>query len=260
MDFSLTEEQVLLRDSVEKYVAENCSVERHRALAATEAGFDPQAWSQFAELGWLAVPFAETHGGFDGGAVDVMVICEALGKALVREPYLHTVITCGGFLQRGGSNAQQAQYIPWIIDGSAQWAFAFAERGSDFDLANVATRATSSGAGYTLDGRKIAVLNGHCADYLIVSARLEDAVGLFIVDSGAAGVEREAFVAVDGSRGAHISFDGVEVDADARLGEPGDGLQLVREVVDHAIVAMAGETLGHIHQLLVATLEYTRTS
>ena len=97
MDFSLSEEQVLLRDSVDKYVREHCGVERHRALCTTEQGFDPAAWQQFADLGWLSVPFSEELGGFGGGATDLMVVAEALGKGLVREPFLSTVVTCGGF-------------------------------------------------------------------------------------------------------------------------------------------------------------------
>jgi alkylation response protein AidB-like acyl-CoA dehydrogenase len=259
VDFSLTEEQILLRDSVEKYVTDNCGVEHHRTLVGSELGFDAAAWQQFAELGWLSVPFAEDFGGFDGGAADSMVIGEAMGKGIVREPYLHTVVTCGNFLQLAGSDKQKANYIPAIIEGTAQWAFAFAEIGSDFALENVATAAALSGETYSLSAKKKSVLNAHCADHLIVSAATDAGVTLFIVDASAAGVSREPFVAVDGSNGAHVTFDQVQVSSSQMLGKAGQGVQLMRSVIDTTIVAMGGEALGAMQSLLAATVEYTKT-
>ncbi len=260
MDFSLSEEQVLLRDSVEKYVAEHCGVDRHRQLVNTELAFDPAAWTQFAELGWLAVPFGEQHGGFNGGPLDIMVVAEALGRGMVREPWLHTVVTCGALLQHAGSEAQQGQTIPGIIDGSTQWAFAFAERGSDFDLLNVATHAVADGGAWHLSGKKIAVLNGHCAHRLIVSASTAAGPELFLVDAQADGVSREPFVAVDGSKGAHITFEAAAAEL---LGESGQGQAVIERAINHAInyaiIAIGGEALGAMQSLLQATVEYTGT-
>ncbi|MFT4615561.1 MAG: alkylation response protein AidB-like acyl-CoA dehydrogenase [Bacteroidia bacterium] len=262
VDFSLSEEQVLLRDSVEKYVTDNCGVERHRRLADSELGFDPQAWQQFADLGWLAVPFTEDQGGFDGGATELMVICQALGGALVREPYLATLVTCGNFLRAAGSEAQQADYVPGIIDGSEQWGFAFAEQHGGYDLTHLRTRGSAS---HVLDGEKVAVLNGHCADRLIVSARTGGAdndpagISLFIVDATAKGVTRRPFIAVDGSRAADIRFDGVQLGSANVLGEAGQALALMEAVIDKAIVAMGAEALGAMQVLLDATVEYTKT-
>jgi alkylation response protein AidB-like acyl-CoA dehydrogenase len=265
VDFSLSEEQVLLRDSVDKYVREQCGVERHRKLCTTEPGFDPQAWAQFAELGWLCIPFSEELGGFGGSAVDLMVVAESLGKGLVREPFLSTAVTCGGFLQSGGSAEQQQRYAPAIIDGSAQWAFAFAEQSSGYNLARIETHAEAQGDGYLLNGRKVAVLNGHCANHIVVSARTSgaaddrDGITLFIVDANAAGVTRETFVAVDGSRGAHIQFGDVSLDSNAVLSEVGQGLSLMETVIDKAIVGIGAEALGAMQSLLDATVEYTKT-
>ncbi len=256
MDFSLSEEQVLLRDSVEKYVLDNCTVERHRALQHSDLGYDAAVWQQFAELGWLSVPFSEALGGFDGGPVGTMVVAEALGKALVREPYLHTVVTCGNLLQMAGTPAQQAVWIPSIIDGSDQWAFAFAERGSDFDLTQVTTCAVAEGDDYLLSGRKIAVLNGHCADYLIVTASCAGAVGLFVIGGAAAGVSRERFVAVDGSAGAHLNLTEV---AAQRLGDADSAASALHAALDQTIIALGAEALGAMQSLLDATVEYTKT-
>jgi alkylation response protein AidB-like acyl-CoA dehydrogenase len=265
VDFSLSEEQVLLRDSVDKYVREHCTVERHRALSRTAQGFDSNAWQQFAELGWLSIPFSDELGGIGGGATELMVVAEALGKGLVREPFLATVATCGGFLQRGGSVEQQQRYVSAIIDGSAQWAFACAEQHGGYDLAQVATTAQRAGDGYVLDGEKYAVLNGHCADHLIVSARTSGANGdragitLFIVDAAASGINRDCFTAVDGSGGAHIRFDNVRLAATQLLGAVDQGLPLIEAVIDTTIVALGGEALGAMQALLDATVEYTKT-
>lgn len=259
MDFSFTEEQIMLRDSVEKYVKEHCGVERHRQLMQSELGFDAAAWRNFAELGWLAVPFAQEYGGFDGGPVDTLVVAEALGTGVVREPYLHTVVTCGNLLQAGGSAEQRAAYIPDIISGSAQWAFAFAERGSDFNLENVTTTAQRQTDGYSLSGKKIAVLNGHCAQQLIVSARTDAGVALFVVAAQSAGISCETFVAVDGSKGAAITFDAVAVPASQLLGAPGAGVDLMQAAIDQAIIAIGAEALGSMQTLLDTTVEYTRT-
>ncbi|MFK7977478.1 MAG: acyl-CoA dehydrogenase family protein [Halioglobus sp.] len=259
MDFSLSEEQILLRDSVEKYVADNCDVARHRALVEKGAGFDPLQWEQFAQLGWLSVPFTEEYGGFGGGAADVMVVAQALGGALVREPFLTTVVLCGGVLNAAGSEAQKAAMIPSIIDGSAQWALAFAEDNSTYELHAVSSTATGSGEGYVLNGKKMAVLNGDAAGHLIVSANTDSGLALFVVDASAPGVSVEPFAVVDGSQGADITFDSVSLAGDALLGVAGEGAATLRTVIDQAIVAMGADALGAMKSLLNETVQYTKT-
>ncbi len=265
VNFTLSEEQVLLQDSVGRFVADHCDVSHHLCFSRTEAGYDAGLWRQFAELGWLAVPFTEAQGGIGGSAADVMVFCERLGRGLVREPYLATVITCGAFLRHGGSAQQQADYIPGIIDGGKQWAFAFAEASSGYELASVGCEATARGDGYCLNGDKIAVLNGHCADYLVVSARTaggrrdQRGLTLFIVDTGLPGVTLEPFTAVDGSRAANLRLDNVAVAADCVLGDADDAWSLMATVIDNAIIAMGAEALGAMQVLLDSTVEYTRT-
>ncbi|MEZ5571521.1 MAG: acyl-CoA dehydrogenase [Halioglobus sp.] len=265
VDFSFTEEQILLRDSVDKYVREHCSVERHRALCSTELGFDPGAWQQFAQLGWLAIPFSEELGGIGGNATDLMVIGEALGKGLVREPFLSTVVTCGSLLQQAGSAAQQLQHIPSIIDGTAQWAFAFAEQSSGYDFACVQASARREGEQYSLNGSKLSVLNAHCAQQVIVSARTAGAsnerngITLFVVAANAPGLRREIFVAVDGSRGAHLHFKNVLLDETQVLGVVGEGLPLIESAINSSIVVLGAEALGSMQTLLDTTVQYTKT-
>jgi len=140
MNFDFSEEQVMLRDSVARFVQDDYDFDTRRAIADSDEGMNRQNWQTFAELGWLSVPFAEEHGGFGGDAVDVMVMMEELGKGLVVEPYLATVLMFGGLLQKGGSEAQQHEYIPRIIDGSLLGAFAYVERQSRFELADAGRR------------------------------------------------------------------------------------------------------------------------
>jgi alkylation response protein AidB-like acyl-CoA dehydrogenase len=165
MNFDFSEEQGMLRDSVARFVQDDYDWDARRAIVATDAGMSRETWQTFAELGWLSVPFAEEHGGFGGGPVDVMVIMEELGKGLVVEPYLATVVLFGGLLRAAGSAEQQARHIPGIIDGSTLGAFAYIERQSRYELSDVATRATADGDGYVLSGEKVAVLNGANADH-----------------------------------------------------------------------------------------------
>ncbi|MCA0900538.1 acyl-CoA dehydrogenase family protein [Microbulbifer agarilyticus] len=259
MDFSLSEEQTMLRDSVEKFVRENGGVERHRQVSKSAQGFDPQYWQQFADLGWLAMPFSEALGGFGGGAVDLMVMSEEMGKGLLREPFLTTAVTCGGFLQVAGSSAQQDRYAGDIIAGQSQWAFAFAEETGGYEMHRISTRASVVKGGYMLSGSKLAVLNGHCADYFIVTAATTDGVSLFIVDAHQEGVTRESFSAVDGSRGAHVHFTRVELGTEQLLGKQGLGEAYIDTVLQKTIVAMGGEALGSMQVLLDATVEYTKT-
>lgn len=259
VEFNLSEEQVLLRDSVARFVSDTCTVERHRRLSNTELGFDAAAWRVFADLGWLHLPFPEEQGGLGGSAADVMVVSEALGRGLVREPFLHVAIVCGGFLRLGCDAAQRARYLPGLMDGSSQWAFAFAEQGSGYNLAAIDTTATATSDGWRLCGEKIAVLNGHCADYIIVTANTGGTPGLYIVDTSMEGVHAEPFTAVDGSRGAVIRLQDALVDSIDKLSGSDDALALVESVIDHAIVAMGGEALGAMQVLLDATVEYAKT-
>ncbi|MEH6567719.1 MAG: acyl-CoA dehydrogenase [Halioglobus sp.] len=265
MNFSLSEEQTLLQDSIARYVREHCGVDRHRARSGESPGYDVQSWQRFAELGWLSIPFAEEFGGFDGGAVDVMVACEAFGRGIVREPFLATVVTCGSFLRLGGTADQHATHIPSIIDGSKRWAFAFAEFDSGYDLAAVSTSAVAEGEGYVLNGSKHAVVDGDDADFLIVTARTSGAdrnrggISLFIVDANQEGVERKSFSRVDGGMGANITLENVLVTQERQLGTPGQAYLLMLDVIDESIVAMGAEALGIMQDLLDTTVEYTKT-
>jgi len=265
MDFSFTEEQTLLRNSVQKFVQNDYDFDKRRQIAKSETGWKRENWKQFAELGLLGVPFAEDLGGLGGGPVDTMIIMEEFGRGLVIEPYLGTVVLAGGFLRHGGSKAQKEHFIPEIIEGKRVFAFAFAEPQGRYNLADLAVTAKKSGSGYTLNGHKAVVIGGPWADSLIVTARTgggqrdEKGVSVFVVDKKAKGVSCRDYPTVDGLRASEVTFENVALGADALIGHEGDGLPLVERVVDEGIAALSAEAIGAMKVLNDTTVEYCKT-
>ena len=265
MDFSFTEEQTLLRNSVQKFVQNGYDFDKRRAIAKSETGWKRENWKQFAELGLLGAPFAEDFGGLGGGPVETMIIMEEFGRGLVIEPYLGTVVLAGGFLSHGGSKAQKEQFIPEIIEGKRVFAFAFAEPQGRYNLADLAVTAKKSGSGYTLNGHKAVVIGAPWADSLIVTARTgggqrdEKDVSVFVVDKKAKGVSCRDYPTVDGLRASEVTFENVALGADALIGHEGDGLPLVERVVDEGIAALSAEAIGAMKVLNDATVEYCKT-
>jgi len=265
VDFSFTEEQTLLRNMVQSFVQDNYDFDARMKIVRSEDGMSREIWQQFAELGLLAAPFSEDLGGLDGGPIETMVIMEELGRGLVVEPYLPTVVLCGGILNRHASKGQQETHLPSLIAGESIWALAFSEPQSRFNLADIVTSAKAEGDGYVLNGAKAVVLGGPWADKLIVSARVSgdqrdrDGVSLFIVDKSANGVSTQDYPTVDGGRASEITFENVAVGADALIGEAGNGLDILEEAIDFGIGALSAEAIGHMKQLNDATVEYCKT-
>lgn len=265
MDFDLSEEQRMLKDSVDRLVADKYDFDQRKAYLKGEHGFSREIWAQFAELGLLALPFAEADGGFGGGPVETMIVMDSLGRALAVEPYLATVILSGGLLRHAASAEQRAVWVPKIAGGEAIFAFAHGERAARYNLAHVETTAKKDGAGYVLDGEKSLVLNGDAADYLIVSARVaggkrdRDGVALFLIDAKAPGVTRRGYWNQDATRSAEISFSGVKVDAANVLGEPGKAIGAIERVTDEAIAALCAEAVGGMSDAHAQTVEYLKT-
>jgi pimeloyl-CoA dehydrogenase small subunit len=265
MDFDLSEEQRLLKESVDGLLGDAYDFEQRKKYMKEKGGWSRALWGKLAEQGLLGLPFSEQDGGFGAGAVETMIVMEALGKALVLEPYLATVVIAGGFLRRGGSAEQRAKHIPGIIDGSRTFAFAQLEKNSRYDLQDVATTAKKKGTGWVIDGEKFVVLNGEGADMLVVTARTNggrrdpDGVGLFLVPADASGVARKGYPTQDGLHAADITFTGVEVGGDAAIGDPENALPLIERVVDDARTAMCAEAVGAMDESLKITVEYLKT-
>ncbi|HLL28629.1 MAG TPA: acyl-CoA dehydrogenase family protein [Xanthobacteraceae bacterium] len=265
MDFELSEEQRLLKESVGRLLADRYGFEQRTAYMKEPGGFSRALWKQYAELGLLALPFAETDGGLGGNPVDVMIVMEAFGSALVLEPYFATVVLAGGVLRHAGSDKQRAEIVPKIAGGSLLLALAHSERQSRYDLADVAMTAKKDGAGYVLDGAKGIVLHGDSADKLIVSARVagkqrdRDGIGLFLIDAKAPGVSIRGYQTVDGLHAAEIALSGVKVGPDGILGEPGKALPVIERAVDEAMAALCAEAVGAMTVMHEVTIDYLKT-
>ena len=264
MDFDLSEEQSILWDSVERLLADRYGFEERRKHMAQPEGWSADMWSAYAGMGLMALPFAEEDGGLGGSPVETMIVMEAMGRALVLEPYFPTVVLGGSFLRFGGSAAQKAELIPAIAEGGLKLAFAQVERNSRYDLHHVETTARRDSGGYVIDGRKSVVLHGDSADRLFVTARTgggirdEGGIGVFMVDARAKGVSVRGYRTQDGARAAEITFDKVVVGEEAVFGDAENGLPLARRIVDAGIAALCAEAVGAMEAMRAQTVDYLK--
>ncbi len=264
MNFELSEEQQLLQDSVARFVQDNYELENRTKLVASKTGFSEKHWQTMAELGWFALPFDEAQGGFGGNQIDTMVVMEQIGKGLVLEPFFASVVLGGGVLKRAGSEAQIAELVPGVIDGTKQLTLGYAEEQARFDLHDVTTTARAESDGFVLNGHKSMVANAETASHIIVSARTsggqidENGISLFIVAADSEGVTRKNFPTVDGLRASEVTFENVRLGADALLGELDGGFPILNAVANDAILALCAEAVGCMEVLYKDTVEYTQ--
>ncbi len=261
MDFSLNDMQAMLGESIDRFIANEYDFETRQAHAASERGFSPAVWQTFAELGWTVVPFAEADGGFDGTAVDLMVVMERLGRGLVVEPYLPNLVLAGGVLKRTATDAQRARWLQPLIGGERHAALAFAEPHARYGIGDIRTVARADGDGWRISGDKTYVLNARNAHDIVVPARVGDPsgdVGLFVVERAATGLEILDYPTVDGLQAADLRLRDVAVGADARLGAGDDALSVLETVVDEAILAVCAEAVGILQVLVDKTVDYSK--
>ena len=265
MDFALSEEQLMLEDSVEKFIANDYDFDTRQKYAGSDRGYSREVWQQFAELGWTAVPFSEEDGGFGWGPVEIMLIMRQFGRGLVVEPYLANIVLAGGVLRRLADAAQKADWLAPVIGGEAQAALAHVEPQSRYDLASVATTATPDGDDYVLSGSKGVTLNGGSADFLVVSARTAGAttdaegISLFVVPADAAGLSRRPYPTVDGHQAAEIDLEDVRVPAANRLGPDGESLETIVAVTNEATLAVCAEAVGIMQIMTHKTVDYSKS-
>ena len=257
MDFSLTEFQDMLADSVGKFVDNEYPFETRLASADSDAGFGAETWANFCELGWTALPFAEADGGLDGGPLETMLLMQQFGRGLVVEPYLANIILAGGVLRRLASDAQKERWLHPIIAGEAQAALAIAEPQNRYDFAAIETSATPDGDNWLLNGKKSVVFNGGNADVLIIPAN-NDGIMFFAVSADSPGLDVQRYRTVDGSSAADITMLDVRVSADAVLGGADDGAATLEAVIDDATLAVCAEAVGIMQALTDKTVEYCK--
>ena len=264
MDFTYTETQEMLRDTLARFLADTYDFETRRKMVASDAGRDPGVWRALAtELGILGAPFDEAQGGLGGGAVENMIVMEQLGEAIAIEPYLQTVVIGGGALKAVGG-AQADALIPAIIGGDAIIAFAYAEPQGRYELRNLRTTARRDGGGWVLSGHKAVVYGAPWASHLLVTARTgggqreDQGVSLFLIAANTPGVVRRDYPTVDGFRASEIYFENASIPGDALLGGEGDALPLIEKIVDAATAAVCAEATGVMRRLHAGTMDYAR--
>jgi alkylation response protein AidB-like acyl-CoA dehydrogenase len=298
MDFNYSNEQLAMQETLQRFIAKDYGFERRRELAGSTLGFSAAAWAQYANLGLLSLPFPEEFGGLGGSAVDIMLVMESFGRGLLLEPFLSTVVMCGGLIRDAASEPMKRALLPRIGAGEIKLALACCEAAGRYDLSQVACTAVRSGGGWRLSGRKTVVLDAPSADYFLVSARISgdavgarnegdavgarnerdavgarnerDAVGarnerdaagisLFLVGRESAGLTLFAYPTQSGGRAADVRLDGVALDASALIGAPEGGLAMVERAVDKGVAALCAEAVGIIAALNEATLNYLKT-
>jgi alkylation response protein AidB-like acyl-CoA dehydrogenase len=259
MDFDLNDEQKMLQETVTRFVAETYDFQKREHALKTADGWSREAYAGLAEMGLLALPFAEEDGGFGGGGVEMMIVMEAMGRGLMVEPYFATVVLAGGALRHGGSAGQRADIVPGIAAGERILALAHSEKGLPRHILAARTTASRSGDGWTIDGCKIAVIHGQSADTFIVSAMTEEGLSLFLVDAAAKGVTVEGKRGYDGVPVATVAFSGVHVANEALIGAPGQGEDILSHVFEEATAALVAESVGAMAETFDVTVDYLKT-
>ena len=265
MDFRLTEEQLALQETLRRFIAKDYDFERRRSLAHSPLGYSAQAWAQYAELGLLGLPYPEEFGGLGGSAVDIMAVMELVGQGLLLEPYVSTVVLCGGLLRDAAGRAIKEALLPQIAAGKLQIALAAYEAAGRYELAHVASTAVREAKGWRVTGRKSVVLDAPSADYFLLSARSSgsrtdvEGISLFLVRRDAPGLTLQAYPTQSGGRAADLYLQDVPVDGDAVIGAPERALPVIERAVDQGIAALCAEAAGIVTALNEVTLNYLKT-
>ncbi|MGW0181929.1 acyl-CoA dehydrogenase family protein [Nocardia sp. NPDC003345] len=257
MDFDLTDEQVLLRDTVRDLLNRQYNPEKRLEVTATDLGWSRQVWGQLAELGVLGLSFDEKDGGMGAGPVETMLVLEEFGRRLAPEPLLDSVLLPGGLITAVGTPDQRQRILTEVAAGSKLLAFAHGEPGTRWPDHEIATAATAQGDGYTLTGVKNPVPHGDCADDLVVSATLPGGgIGLFLVAADADGVTRTPFATVDGLRGAQVELTGAAAEL---LGSAEDATAAIEDVLARTQAGLCAESVGAMAESLRLTTDYLKT-
>jgi len=265
MDIGFSEEQELLRDTARKFLDAACTTKLVRERMATEAATTPEFWAQIAEQGWLGINFAEDDGGIGLGLVDLVVLMEEMGRAVMPGPYLATVLLGGAAIREAGSPAQRQEYLPKIAGGSLKATLAAGEANPRWDASGIMMTAQATRGGFSLSGTKLFVPDAHLADLIVVAARtrdgstMEDGVSLFAVAKDMPGLSISLMPSIDETRKlCEVRFANVAVPQAGLLGELHRGWPALARVYDTAAVALAAEMCGGAQRVLEMTVEYAK--
>lgn len=265
MNFSLSDIQQMMQDSVSKFIQKDYDFETRQRLVKSDLGYSQDNWKLFAELGWLALPIPTEFGGIGGNLIDTIFLQTELGKGLVGEPIFSTLLFGANLVQKHGSNEQKKSMLENIISGNLKLAVAHAEGTAAFDIRQINTTAKKEADKYILNGHKAVVIGAKSADKLLVCARTsgqtgdENGISIFIVNSDQFGVTAKHYITNDGMRASDIKFNAVTLDDTSLLGKPGDAFNAIDQVLHEAIVTLSAEAVGIMETLLGKTTDYIQT-
>ncbi len=265
MDFAYTEEQEMLRKAAQEFVKKRCPKSFVRAMEKDEKGFSPELWREMAELGWMGCCFPEEHGGIGGSFVDLIVLLEELGRALLPSPFLPTVVHCGFPILFAGTEEQKREFLPKIASGELIMTLAMTEESGSYQASGITVGAASEKDEYVIRGSKLFVVDAHVADWLLCVTRSkeaenkDDGISLLLVDGKSPGIRRTPLKNMAWEKQFEVVFDGVRVPKKNLLGPPDKGWEIVKKMMEHAAVAECSLMIGGAGQALEMTIEYAKT-
>ncbi len=264
MDLGLSEIQQMLKNSAQEFLSQECPLTLVRELEEDPRGYTEELWRQIVSLGWTGLPFPEEYGGTGGSFLDLSVLLEEMGKALVPGPFFSTVVLGGLTVMDAGNEEQRRQILTDVCNGQIRLTMALTEPSATYEAWGVETTATRQGEDYVLKGTKLFVPDAHVADLLLVVARTSseddpaDGITVFLVPQDSAGVKIEVLNTIASDKQCEILLDGVTVPATAVLGEVDQGWPVVQRAMERAISAKCMEMLGGADAVLEMTLEYVK--
>ena len=257
MNLNYSDEQNMLREQVLKFCETNYDFIDREKILETEAGYSQDNWKQFADLGWLAVPFKEENGGFNFGPIELTVLFEEFGKALVVEPYLSSVVMSGTILE-SSNHSNKSSIIEKIIAGEHQISVAYAEPNIGYNFFDCITSLSNSSDNLSLNGTKSLVLNGGNADQFIVLANQEGSSVLILVDSDVDGLSVQSFKTIDGQTCAELSFENISIDSESILASGDEAEAIFNKMINMSILCISAEAVGAMNASYMKTVQYTK--
>ncbi|MBC8477715.1 MAG: acyl-CoA/acyl-ACP dehydrogenase, partial [Dehalococcoidia bacterium] len=264
MDFTLSEEQEMLRKTARDFLEEKCPKTLVRDMESDEKGYPPALWKEMAGLGWMGLAFPESFGGSGMSFLDLAVLLEETGRACLPGPFLSSVVLGGLTILDAGSERQKQEYLPVIASGEKVFTLALTEAAAGYDAGSINVTATADGSDYLIDGTKLFVPDANVADYLLCVARTgqrtdtDEGLTVFIVDAGSPGISHSLLKTISGDKLCEVTFDRVKVSAENVLGEPGQGWDIVQRTIQRAAVAKCCELVGVMQGALELTLDYAK--
>ena len=254
MNLDYNDEQNMLREQIQKFCESEYDFYKREEIVKSSNDFDENVWNLFAEQGWLSMPFSEQSGGLGFGPIELSILFEEFGKALVIEPYLSTVVLAGTLLDKS-TFSEKNDLIEKICTGSIHISLAYAEVDNGYDYLNPSTTLDSK---FVLNGTKTLVLNGSNAEKIIVTCTNDDTLNIVVLDANTSGVSINSFSTVDGQSCSEISFENVKLDKSNIIATGNDAKNLLKETINLATLCICAEAVGCMESCYYKTLEYTK--